>query len=119
MTRKRFTKRNLEKRLAAFGGKCAMCKCTIDATSGLEWDHVIPIKIGGEDTLENLQPLCVRDHRLKTKGDVATIAKSKRARQNNIGIKDLTRRRIPSPPKEPKPPGKALPPRRNLYSEAS
>ncbi len=81
MSRKKFSKRALEKRLEAFGGKCAMCQCQIDGTSGLEWDHVIPLKIGGEDTLDNLQPLCVRDHRLKTRGDVAQIAKATRQRQ--------------------------------------
>jgi len=119
MSRKKFSKRNLEKRLKeVFGGKCAMCKCEIDGTSGLEWDHVIPLKIGGEDALENLQPLCIRDHRLKTKGDVATIAKATRQRQRNLGIRK-PKAKIPSPPKAEKKLGKQLPPRISLYRDAS
>ncbi|MFC4172675.1 HNH endonuclease signature motif containing protein [Microvirga sp. GCM10011540] len=87
MNRKQFSKRDLTKRLAEFGGKCRMCGCTIDAATGLEWDHRIPLAIGGEDTLDNLEPLCIRDHRLKTKGDVARIAKATRQHQRNIGIR--------------------------------
>lgn len=118
-TRKRFSKRALEKRLKeVFGGKCAMCQCAIDGTSGLEWDHILPVAMGGEDALEQLQPLCIRCHRAKTKVDVATIAKSNRTRQRNLGIKETARRRIESPPKPAKPPGKVLPPRRNIYGES-
>ena len=87
MNRKQFSKRDLSKRLAEFGGKCRMCGCTIDATTGLEWDHRIPLAIGGDDTLDNLEPLCIRDHRLKTKGDVKRIAKTTRQRQRNLGIR--------------------------------
>lgn len=118
MSRKKFSKRDLEKRLASFGGKCAMCQCEINGASGLEWDHVIPLKIGGEDTLDNLQPLCIRDHRLKTKGDVAQIAKATRQRQRNLGIRK-PKAKIPSPPRAPKRPSKQLPPPRPMFKDAS
>lgn len=87
MKRKQFSKRDLSKRLAEFGGKCAMCGCKIDAATGLEFDHRIPLGLGGEDALENLEPLCIRDHRLKTKGDVTRIAKATRQHHANLGIK--------------------------------
>ena len=86
MSRKRFSKRALTKLLESFGTKCRMCQCEINGTSGLEWDHRIPLAIGGDDELDNLEPLCIRCHRLKTKGDVATIAKAVRVQQKNLGI---------------------------------
>jgi 5-methylcytosine-specific restriction endonuclease McrA len=118
MSRKKFSKKSLEKLLATFNGKCRMCQCAIDGTSGLEWDHRVPLAIGGEDALENLEPLCIRCHRTKTKTDVATIAKATRQRQRNLGIRK-PKARIPAPPKAEKKPGKQLPPRRSLYRDAS
>lgn len=94
MKRRRFSARDLTKLLATFGGKCRMCQCEINGSSGLEWDHHIPLAIGGDDELDNLEPLCVRCHRVKTKGDVTRIAKSTRQRQRNLGIK-TTKRPMP------------------------
>lgn len=117
--RKKFSKKALEKRLKeVFGGCCAMCKKPIDGTSGLEWDHRLPLGLGGEDALENLEPLCIRDHRLKTKSDVTQIAKATRQRQRNLGIRK-PKAKIPSPPKPEKKPGKQLPPRQPLFRDAS
>lgn len=47
----------------------------------IEWDHRIPLGLGGDDDFRNLQPLLKADHRIKTKSDVAKIAKSKRLRK--------------------------------------
>jgi 5-methylcytosine-specific restriction endonuclease McrA len=118
MKRKQFSKRKLEDLLASFGNKCRMCQCTIDGTSGLEWDHRVPLAIGGEDELSNLEPLCIRCHRTKTKTDVATIAKATRQRQRNLGIRK-PKARISSPPKAEKKPSKPMPERRSLYRDAS
>lgn len=95
MNRKRFSARSLENLLATFGHKCRMCRCEINGASGLEWDHRIPLAIGGDDELDNLEPLCIRCHRLKTKGDQGTIAKARRQRQRNLGIKQAKGRPIP------------------------
>lgn len=115
MTRKRFSKKALDKLLASFGGKCRMCQVQIDGTTGLEWDHRVPLALGGEDALSNLDPACVRCHRLKTKTDVAQIAKSTRQRQANLGIK-APKATIPTKPKPEKISKPRLPPR-NLYEE--
>ena len=55
--------------LATFGDaqrqhhKCALC----DDTDGpLEFDHVIPVSIGGSNDLDSMQALCISDHRLKS-----------------------------------------------------
>lgn len=118
MARKKFSKKALEKLLAQFNGKCRMCQCQIDGTSGLEWDHAIPLALGGEDALENLEPLCVRCHRLKTKSDVTQIAKATRQRQRNLGIRD-PKKPIPRPPKVERRPSKQPLPPRPLFKQAS
>lgn len=43
------------------GGKCQKC----GATTGLQFDHVIPVSLGGSNTAENLQILCASCNRLK------------------------------------------------------
>lgn len=118
MARKKFSKKSLEKLLAEFNGKCRMCQCAIDGASGLEWDHRIPLALGGEDELANLEPLCVRCHRTKTKGDVATIAKTTRQRQRNLGIRK-PKAKIPSPPKPERRPSKPRLEPRPLFKSAS
>lgn len=116
--RKQFSKKSLEKLLAEFNGKCRMCQCSIDGASGLEWDHRIPLALGGEDELANLEPLCIRCHRTKTKGDVAQIAKATRQRQRNLGIRK-PKAKIPSHPRAPKRPSKPRPPPRPMFKDAS
>ena len=60
-----------------FDRKCQMCRKLTDER-GFDLDHHIPLEIGGEDAEENLRPLCRPCHRLKTRSDVAVIAKAKR-----------------------------------------
>jgi 5-methylcytosine-specific restriction endonuclease McrA len=43
------------------GGKCAECRSTFD----LQYDHVIPVALGGATTAENLQLLCADCNREK------------------------------------------------------
>lgn len=87
MKRRRFSVRALTARLAEFGGCCGGCKLPIDAASGCEWDHIIPLELGGDDEIENLQPLCRSCHRTKTTVDVGRIAKAKRVAARHVGIK--------------------------------
>ncbi|MEM6622975.1 MAG: HNH endonuclease signature motif containing protein [Pseudomonadota bacterium] len=87
MTRRRFSARDLTTRLLEFNGKCADCSCKTGGSNGLEWDHIIPLMLGGDDELENLQPLCKACHRAKTKTDQGHIAKSKRMQQRAMGVK--------------------------------
>jgi 5-methylcytosine-specific restriction endonuclease McrA len=76
--RRTFNDRERAQFLALKGGRCAHCRNKIK--SGWEWeiDHIIPIADGGTDDDENLQVLCFMCHSLKTKDDVAEIAKGKR-----------------------------------------
>lgn len=87
MTRKRFSATALTKRLLEFDGKCAECSGKFGGSHGKpEWDHIIPLELGGDDAIENLQPLHKGCHKAKTKEDVGHIAKSKRMQQRASGI---------------------------------
>ncbi len=47
----------------------------------VEADHIIPKRLGGETSLRNLQTLCKKCHKKKTKKDLKKIAE---ARKNGI-----------------------------------
>ena len=95
MTRRRFSAKALMARLIEFGGKCAHCQCKTGGSAGLEWDHIQPLMMGGDDEMANLQPLCRGCHRAKTREDVAHIAKSKRMQQRAAGISRQPRNPVP------------------------
>lgn len=64
-----------------------MCGGTLQANR-IEYDHTIPLQLGGDSSLENCQVLCSVCHRHKTaKEDVPTIAHVKRIRDRRIGVK--------------------------------
>lgn len=117
MSRKRFSTRAREAVLARFGGCCAMCRQPITPASGLEFDHVVPLALGGEDIESNLQPLCSRDHKLKTAGDVGSIRKADRQRAVSIGTKAPSPRPIPRRLPPPKAESKPRLPPRPLYRD--
>jgi 5-methylcytosine-specific restriction protein A len=58
----------------------------MDALSG-EFDHVIPLIVGGENRESNLQFLCVPCHKAKTRLDVKLKAKVARVRKRHLGLK--------------------------------
>lgn len=64
-------------------GKCA--KCGNEGWAG-EYDHAIPIILGGENRESNLQLLCVPCHKAKTRLDVKLKAKVARVRKKHLGI---------------------------------
>lgn len=65
-------------------GKCAVC--TLTTLSG-QYDHIIPLVLGGEHRETNLQWICVPCHKAKTVLDVKLKAKVARVRKRHIGIK--------------------------------
>jgi 5-methylcytosine-specific restriction endonuclease McrA len=52
-------------------------------------DHVLPLSLGGEDSLGNLETLCRLHHAEKTKAEAPVRAKTDRLRERA----DLTKRR--------------------------
>lgn len=67
----------------AANGNCA--KCGNEAWAG-DYDHAIPLILGGENRERNVQLLCVPCHREKTKLDVKLKAKVARVSKKHIGI---------------------------------
>lgn len=90
-----------------FGGKCALSGRKIAAGEPWQLDHIVPLILGGAHAEENLQPVSVDAHKLKTVSDVKAKAKVARIRAAHLGLKPKTRRPIPSRPfqrSRPEPP---------------
>ena len=101
-------------------GLCEKCGAKLKPSEG-DADHIIPVEMGGESTLENGQWLCKPCHKSKTAKDVKTISKSNRQRDKAIGaikpkgtIKSQGFAKVEKPEKPQ--PFNGLP-RRRLYEE--
>ncbi|WP_158085675.1 HNH endonuclease [Henriciella aquimarina] len=57
------------------GGTCEKLGCEAE---GEEYDHGVPVALGGESTLENCRLLCTACHRRKSSLDVKMIARADR-----------------------------------------
>lgn len=68
-------------------GCCQKCARKITGKLRAEFDHVIPLIIGGEHRETNLQLLCDPCHTNKTALDVKLKAKVARVRQKHMGLK--------------------------------
>lgn len=74
--RKPFPKAVTEAVQERSGGTCEAEGCI---RPGAEYDHDLPVALGGESTLENCRLLCSVHHAIKTAADVKAIAKADRA----------------------------------------
>lgn len=66
---------------------CPKCQRAIKGKLRAEFDHVIPLILGGENRESNLQLLCNECHSSKTKLDVRLKAKVARVRRARLGIR--------------------------------
>jgi len=57
---------------------CFMCREPLRQKKQIEFDHAIPLALGGKHEVSNINALCASCHRRKTDSDLAIIAKSKR-----------------------------------------
>jgi 5-methylcytosine-specific restriction endonuclease McrA len=77
---------------------CATVGCitTIGLSGGApaEFDHVLPLELGGDDDLDNVQALCIPCHKAKTREDIKRIRKAARLRRD---ADPETRRKSPRP----------------------
>jgi hypothetical protein len=103
MSRKKFPRTKLDARLATFNGCCAACGVKTGGAAGLEWDHVIGLAFGGEDAIDNLEPLCKGCHKAKTKKGATDLGKAKRLASAASGVKAEPAKTIQSPGFAPKP----------------
>ena len=73
-------------------GYCAKCTRFVDGSKVCgEYDHIIPLILGGQNRQSNLQLLCTECHSGKTKLDVKLKAKVARVRKRHLGIKKPSR----------------------------
>lgn len=74
---------------------CQHCKRKVGAGLRAEFDHVIPLILGGQHRESNIALLCHECHAAKTKLDVKIKAKVARVRKRRLGIKPRKGRPIP------------------------
>ena len=58
-------------------GKCNHCGLTFKPGDSIERDHIIALKAGGNNTIDNLQALHKHCHDVKTKADIKAIKRHK------------------------------------------
>jgi hypothetical protein len=118
--RRKMTKTRALKIWEAHKGICVTCKIIIDATRE-DWfiEHIRALELGGEDKDENCGPAHMACKKDKDAADHSAAAKAKRQKQQQLGIKDPSRKRIPQPPRAPKKPSRPSLPPRPLFKAAS
>ena len=70
----------------AYGGKCHISGRKIQPGEAWDCDHVWALCNGGENRENNLAPALKKQHKSKTKIDVAQKAKDARIRKKHLGI---------------------------------
>lgn len=70
---------------------CPKCTRKIGGKLRAEYDHIIPLILGGENREANLQLLCNECHAGKTKLDVKIKSKVARVRKHVLGIRKPSR----------------------------
>jgi 5-methylcytosine-specific restriction protein A len=81
-------------RLAAWdraGGRCEGCTRKL-FVGDIHYDHRNPDGLTGQPTAANCQVLCRSCHAVKTKADVANIARAKRRQAVHVGAKQRSSR---------------------------
>lgn len=75
-------------RIALKAERCCQ-KCGLEIVGKLraEFDHIVPLILGGKHAESNLQLLCNECHAAKTVRDVKLKAKVTRVRKRHLGIK--------------------------------
>lgn len=85
MARTEISRRTKAAAFERAGGRCEVCNAKI--LSGAEYDHRVPDYAGGANDIANVQVLCARCHRLKTKADRPEIDKTRRILKKRANIK--------------------------------
>ena len=85
--RAEFSKRTRRDAFARAQGNCECCSMRIKAAA-VQYDHRIPCALGGDNSLDNCQVLCIPCHKDKTgKSDMRNIAKAVRISDREMGIR--------------------------------
>ena len=73
--------------MLAAGSVCLCCQREIARGLRPEFDHIVPLILGGEHREANLQVLCHECHAAKTSRDIKIKAKVARVRKRHRGIR--------------------------------
>lgn len=127
MTRREFSPTDCDKAFKRANGLCGRCRQPLQI-GRIEYDHILPCALGGDNSPANIMVLCTPCHREKTsKEDIPRIRKADRQRRNHIGAKQ-PKGNIKSPGFKPAPPQRRASkpveklstlPRRELFEEIS
>lgn len=105
--------------------KCALSGEPFGPKDRIQFDHAVPLWLGGANTEANLQAVLGEPHKRKTKAEAGVRAKVKAVAAKHLGIRAEQPRPLQSKPFAPSPRSakragrevKKLPPR-NLFQEA-
>ena len=88
MKRREFSGKTKRAAFLRADGHCEYCGINLRCCKPVHFDHVLAADLGGEPTLQNCKLTCVTCHKAKTKkDDMPLIAKGRRIRDRNAGIR--------------------------------
>lgn len=61
-------------------------RCNCHLSLGVQFDHVLPCELGGDNDLANCAAICVQCHKFATRNDIRQIRKSDRQRDRHTGV---------------------------------
>ena len=95
MTRRRLTPSQKAEILERQAWTCGCGKGCDLRGQAVEYDHMLPLALGGADTLENMQALLVDHHKAKTRDDIKRIRKADRQKKYHETGRSRARRGPP------------------------
>lgn len=69
------------------GNKCALTGVELRPGVKVEYDHIVPLWLGGANSESNLQAVVSEAHKRKTAAEAKVRAKCNRTRKAHLGIK--------------------------------
>lgn len=90
--RKGMTQKRKNAALERCEGCCGLCHEPFGNADLIEFDHIVPLELGGAETADNIWPLHQECHKAKTREDIARIRKAQRLERD---ANPETRRKSP------------------------
>ncbi|MFC4319522.1 HNH endonuclease [Rhizobium alvei] len=84
MKRVEFSRKIRALSFAKCKGYCEACRAKLKPCEA-EYDHITPLALGGDSSLDNCQVICKVCHKSKSADDVRRIRKADRQRDKNSG----------------------------------
>lgn len=82
------TWRRLRRMVLSGAPLCAMCRQNGFEVPATQVDHIVPLRAGGDNSLENLQALCIAHHSQKTGKAQFTTKGTKGTKDGNGGERE-------------------------------